>query len=455
MSRLRTVVDRVDTALARLSGRRRVLVDVRTPMNFAILAPMVERLQRDPRIELLCSSDRPADIAAAAAAAGVRAATHERSAMTWRRVDLVLSSDPWDPIQLRRCLRRANFFHGVAGKYDLDSPASLPIGFDIYDRLAFVNGDRMRRYTIAGIVRPDAAVLVGYPKIDALVNGRFDAAAIRARLQLEIRRPTAIYAPTWSPASSLHLAGEAIVSSLVDAGFNVIVKLHDRSLDLSDERFSGGIDWRARFARLHRPARTAFVESADSSPLVAASDVMVTDHSSIGYEFCLLDRPLIVFDTPDLARVARINPEKIAQLRSAARVVTRAAEIGPAALDELDHLDRRADARRAIGSEMFHEPGTATERALDMIYGLLDIRWGSAPHPGSVVRGGPGATLRSLAGAPSAAAVSASPLGSVARADVNVPMQSFAGAPGAADGQPDASAGRHAPATPNLGSAGH
>jgi len=370
---VRAVVDRVDAAVARLSGRRRVLIDARTPMNFAILGPVVERLRRDPRVEIVYSADRPAKIVEAAAAVGVVARIHPRAAMTWRRIDLALSSDPWDPIPLRRCRRRANFFHGMAGKYDLDAPSRLPIGFESYDRVAFVNDDRMRRYVGAGIVRAEAAVLVGYPKVDALVNGRYDAAAIHARLQLEMHRPTAIYAPTWSPASSLHVAGEAIVNSLVDTGFNVIVKLHDRSLDLSQDRFSGGIDWRARFAQLHRPGRIAFVESADSSPLLAASDAMVTDHSSIGYEFCLLDRPLIVFDTPDLARVARINPEKIAQLRGAARVVTSAAAIGPAALDELDHRDRLADARRAIVREMFHEPGTATERALGLVYQLLDL----------------------------------------------------------------------------------
>src|SRR5205814_8749793 len=123
-----------------------------------------------------------------------------------------------------------------------------------------------------------------------------------------------------------------IVARLGEAGFNAIITLHDRSLDLSEERFGGGIDWRARFKRIHMPGRMAFVEAADSSPLLAASDVMVTDHSTIGFEFCLLDRPLVIFDAPDLPRVARINPEKIALLRSAARAVRTASEAGPAAL---------------------------------------------------------------------------------------------------------------------------
>ena len=371
---LRAQFTRADRALARLERmagrRRRVLVDARTAMNFAILAPVFERLQRDPRVVVFFTADDPAG---AAASAGARASVRARSAMKWRRIDLALSADPWDPIPLRRCRRRINFFHGVAGKYDLDSPGHLPIEFGRYDRVAFVNADRMQRYLAAGIVTRESAALVGYPKIDALVNGRYDAAAVHAHLQLEMHRRTAIYAPTWSPASSLHIAGEAIVENLVASGFNVIVKLHDRSLDAREPKFNGGIDWRARFARLHRPGRIAFVEAADASPLLAASDVMVTDHSSIGFEFCVLDRPLIVFDAPDLARAARINPEKIAQLRSAARVVTAADEVGAAAIDELEHPGRSADARRRIARDFFYEPGTATERALHIVYELLDL----------------------------------------------------------------------------------
>ena len=286
---------------------------------------------------------------------------------------MCLSADFWDPIELHRCRTRANFSHGMAGKYDLDDPSHLPVNLHTYDRIGFINADRLERYVGSGAIAREAAVLVGYPKVDALVNGRYDAADVHARLQLEMHRPTAIYAPTWSPSSSLHLAGEAIVRSLVDGGFNVIVKLHDRSLDLSEPKFSGGIDWRARFARMRMPGRLAFVEAADSSPFLAASDVMVTDHSSIGFEFCLLDRPLLVFDAPDLARVARINPEKMQLLRSAARVVADASEVGAVAAEEFEHREHLSAERHALVRDMFFEPGTATERGLAMIYDLLEL----------------------------------------------------------------------------------
>ena len=374
---MRTAVTRalreLDVFVGRARGRRTVVVDARTPMNVAILAPIAEALRRDGRVDLVFTAERPTEIAAAITDGGMRYTLMSRAAMRWRRVDVCLSADPWDPIELRRCRRRANFFHGMAGKYDLDSPWRLPAAFGEFDRVAFVNTDRMRRYVDGGIVTREAAVLVGFPKVDALVNGTYDPARIRTSLGLDPARPTALYAPTWSPASSLHVAGEAIVNNLVAAGLNVIVKLHDRSLDVDNPKFNGGIDWRARFAAMPHPGRMAFVELADSSPLLAASDVMITDHSSIGFEFYLLDRPLVVFDAPDLVAVARINPEKVALLRSGARVVRTAEEIGDAAIDELTHRDRRSAARRAIAREMFHDPGTATARAVTMVYELLEL----------------------------------------------------------------------------------
>jgi hypothetical protein len=365
----RATLTRLDTLSGQLTGRRTVLFDARTPMNVAVLAPICRELQLDPRIAVVFTAARPEEIDGALVE--VKAPVHPRRAMKWRRIDLCITADPWDPILLRRCRRRANFFHGTAGKYDLDSPGRLPIGFELYDRVAFINADRMSRYVTNGIVSRESAVLVGFPKVDALVNGMYNAAAVRDALHLEHDRPTAIYAPTFSTASSLHIAGEAITRSLVDAGFNVIVKLHDRSLDL---HYSGGVDWRARFAAIAVPNRTAFVETADSSPLLAASDVMVTDHSSVGFEYCLLDRPLIVFDAPDLPWVARINPEKIKTLRSAARVVFSASEIGAAAVDALAHPDRHRDARRAIARDLFYRAGTATPRAMALVYDLLELR---------------------------------------------------------------------------------
>lgn len=373
---LKTIVRRLDALAGRVSGRRRVLVELRTPVYRAVLAPVYEALARDHGMDIWFTSEYPDTIRPLVP--DRRFVSHREA--EWRRFDLYMNADPWAAARLRRCTRRVNFFHGVAGKYDLDSPAGLPMGFESYDRVAFINADRMTRYLAAGVVTPEQARLVGYPKLDALASGEVDASEARASIGLAAGSPTILYAPTYSTASSLHLAGEQIIRALADAGFNVIVKLHDRSLD-RDARYTGGIDWRARMRALERPGRVAYVEQADASPCLAAADLMVTDHSSVGFEYLVLDRPLVVFDAPDLPGAARINPEKIALLRSAAVVVTDPESLVRAARNELASPHRLSAERREVASRMFHEPGTAALRAVAMIRELIEQSRSARPVP--------------------------------------------------------------------------
>ena len=369
LRRFTPVVHRLDHAIGRLSPRRDVLVELRTPVYHAVLSPIADALSGEPDVHVWFTSEHPDSVRGLVP--GARLLTHAE--VEWRRFDLYINGDPWAAARLRRCAHRVNFFHGVAGKYDLDNPAGLPLGLEDYDHVAFINADRMSRYLAAGIVQPSQAALIGYPKLDRLASGGYEPSATRQALGLPGDRPVALYAPTYSESSSLHLAGEAIVRELAAAGFVVIVKLHDRSLD-RDARYHGGVDWRARFAALAREmgaGRLRFMEVADASPLLAAADVMITDHSSIGFEYLVLDRPLVVFDAPGLAEAARINPEKVALLRSAAAIARTPDEAARLASHDLAHPAARSAARRRVVHGMFHEPGSATARATSLLMRLI------------------------------------------------------------------------------------
>src|SRR5688572_17258957 len=208
---------KLDHAIGRFSARREVLIEMRTPVYHAVLSPIAEALAADPHVNVCYTSEYPDRIRPLVPTS--QFLTHRQ--VEWRRFDVYVNGDPWAAARLRRCAHRVSFFHGVAGKYDLDNPAGLPMGFEYYSHVAFINRDRMRRYLDAGVVTAQQAVLIGYPKLDRLATGGYDGAAIRDSLGLARGRRTALYAPTYSPASSLHLAGEAIVSALVDAEFNV------------------------------------------------------------------------------------------------------------------------------------------------------------------------------------------------------------------------------------------
>jgi CDP-glycerol glycerophosphotransferase (TagB/SpsB family) len=365
-------VRRMDHAIGRLSKRLRVLVDVRTPMNLAVLRPVWRRLEADSRLALAFTAEDMGGVREALDADGLRECLVPREAAAWMRLDLAMTADAWNHAPLHRCRRRINFFHGVAGKYDLDDPQKLQgAAFDRFDRLAFINPDRMRRYIETGAIRRDQAVLVGFPKTDDLVNGVWTPASVRESLGLSPSLRTILYAPTFSTANSLHLAGEAIIETLLATGANVIVKLHDRSMVPTDKH-TNGIDWPARLARFESHPRFAFARMADSGPCLSAADVLVTDHSTVGFEFALLDRPLVVFDAPDLKHAARIDSEKWMRLRSMSDVVTSTAQLSIAVNRAFAEPERWRDERRSA-HDLFAFVGAATNRALDVVYELLEL----------------------------------------------------------------------------------
>ena len=100
---------------------------------------------------------------------------------------------------------------------------------------------------------------------------------------------------------------------------------------------------------------------------------MITDHSSVGFEYTLLDRPIVVIDCPELIARARIAPSKVAALRSAADVVSSAEEVPAAIKRQLADPGSRRAQRHLLARTFFYKPGTATERAVGVFYQLLGL----------------------------------------------------------------------------------
>ncbi|HKS09676.1 MAG TPA: CDP-glycerol glycerophosphotransferase family protein, partial [Pyrinomonadaceae bacterium] len=185
-------------------------------------------------------------------------------------------------------------------------------------------------------------------------------------------RKTVLYAPTWSAHSSLVTMGAELVEQLVAAGYAVIVKLHDRSHD-PEHANSGGVDWVSRLGPLLRASGGHLATGTDSCPYLAAADVMITDHSSVGFEYLLLDRPVVRIEVPKLLQEANVNPEYVELLADASLTVKTASEAIRAVERSLAQPGDRSETRRAIATELFHSAGNATSLAVNELYELLDL----------------------------------------------------------------------------------
>jgi hypothetical protein len=263
-------------------------------------------------------------------------------------------------------------FHGVAGKYGFDAPAG---SLRDWDRLFFINARRLRNVVACGAIDAGspAARLVGMPKADALVDGSLKRDDILHRLGLDPGRPTVLYGPTWSPASSLNRLGVDLVRRLAGMPVNLIVKLHDRSYDLRHE-YSGGIDWQARLAPLLSREHTRLSRDGNITPLLAAADVMITDHSSAGFEFLLRDRPLVRIELPELVERANVHADYVRLLAEASHNVTDADGAARMVAAALERPEALSSSRRAVSADLFYLPGTATARAAAALYELLEMR---------------------------------------------------------------------------------
>jgi hypothetical protein len=360
----------LDTAISRRSGQRRILVDGRTPVNFTMVAPVVRAMERDARVAFcFTASEEPHRLAEIYREARDVRTIHPRQAMLMKFDAYIASDFMWAWLPRGTC--RVQVFHGVGGKYGFDAPDR---SMREWHRLFFVNERRLRNVVARGAIDADSPAirLIGMPKADCLVDGTYRREAVLASLGLPPDRPTVLYAPTWSPASSLNAMGMDIVRAVGRMPVNLIVKLHDRSRDLR-ARYSGGIDWVARMRPLLAPGRAALAPGHDISPYLVAADLMITDHSSAGFEFLLRDRPIVRIHLPGLIELANIHADYVALLASVSRSVESLGAAVRAVDEGLSDPDARSGERRTVAADLFYRPGGATARSVHALYEAIEL----------------------------------------------------------------------------------
>lgn len=352
-----------------------------TPMNYALFRPVHLRMAGDPRLGFeftgnFQGSRRPEEMYRAAGLSGGRVV--HKLALCLRRYDAFATCNfrtlPW------RARRRVQLFHGL-------SPVSafLAAGREEllkYDRL-FLYGPHMRRRLLETGTLPDGdprMLMVGWPKLDALVDGSLDRGKVLAELGLDPSRRTVLYAPGWKKLGSLPAAGEEIVRALDGMGLNVLVKLHDRS---RDPAFSSGVDWGRRIEGWRLPG-VRLAHGFDAVPCMAASDLMVTDVSSISYEYCVLDRPVVIFDVPGAVEAYPESGQEVWR-QDHGRTASDAAGVRAAVERALADPGEFGARRRWKAQQLYYEPGGASARAAGELYRLLELdppapeRAGAAP----------------------------------------------------------------------------
>lgn len=137
----------------------------------------------------------------------------------------------------------------------------------------------------------------GYPRNDILLAPNRDEVRQRVRAELGLTESTTVvlYAPTWRddavfaegrPEITLALDVDALTTRL-GAGYCVLLRVHAAETD--------------RHVLIDGPSIRDVSLHPDVAELYLAADVLVTDYSSVMFDFALTGKPIVYF-TYDLAR---------------------------------------------------------------------------------------------------------------------------------------------------------
>jgi len=273
--------------------------------------------------------------------------------------------------------------HGQANKLSNWADENLR-AFDIY----FLHGPLEREmFEVVKASRPEATkhielVDIGYPKLDALINGTYDRSAILKKLSFEPKNKTIIYAPAWDPGGSLRTYGIKVIQTLLSIpNVNILVKLHPASMEPKNsphyEFYTGGIDWEEEFSHFNDNSRFKFIKDYLINPYLHVSDLMVNDFSGVGLEFMVLNRPVIYIDCPEYfekvlpswncdANLAK-NDDRFNGGRNAGTVVYNLDMLKQAVIFELSEPNINSSKREALSQKLMFNPGRGANVAADDI----------------------------------------------------------------------------------------
>jgi CDP-glycerol glycerophosphotransferase len=209
---------------------------------------------------------------------------------------------------------------------------------------------------------------IGYPRNDVLHRqpagadlANVDLAAYeRANTTRAAGRRVFVYAPTFRDAERgrwiLNAGLEQVARAVAERGDCLLVNLHPVEAPMAPELAKA------------LPTVGFVAPRTDIYPLLALSDALVTDYSSLIFDYLQVDRPILLF-RPDHGRYVQHSRKLFDQrLATLPGPVSEDAAALIRDLERVGKKDAHAAARRALSKDTFdHHDGQAAERVIALI----------------------------------------------------------------------------------------
>lgn len=203
-----------------------------------------------------------------------------------------------------------NTWHGVALKYiGNDDPASGRYDYSYLDFLC-VSGEHDKRVYTSALKAPEHCFLpCGMPRNDRLYHSsEEERKAIRQKLGIAEHQTAILYAPTWRDSVNKGKSYDLAVpmnlkkwEERLKGKYVLLFRAHDRTTKVMNVQFND-------FVR-------DYSNYEDINDLYIAADILITDYSSVIFDYSILKKPIFCFaydyDDYKKERGMYFDPEKM------------------------------------------------------------------------------------------------------------------------------------------------
>lgn len=144
--------------------------------------------------------------------------------------------------------------------------------------------------------------ITGMPKLDQLFHQSITTNLSKLDKGFHNSNKTLLIAPTFNPELSLVPILESLINKYLSNQFNIILKFHDYTPTSIKNKFQ---QISKTSSHIH------FAKSENAADYFLISDILITDVSSIAYEFKALKKPVIFYDNPLQKLYSGYHPKNI------------------------------------------------------------------------------------------------------------------------------------------------
>lgn len=256
-------------------------------------------------------------------------------------------------------------FHGTSDKtYNLNSEI---INYD----LVCLSGKKMLEdVERKGLNRKKNCVITGNPKMDRVFNKIHDRDTEIKKLGLDPGLKNVLYAPTWMDGmgnSSFRKFGIKL-PDYFPGEYQLTIKLHPNLYLYQKElveKLRMKIQGKKNILLIEKNR-----ELYDIVPVLAASDLLITDVSGVSHEYIAFLRPMIFLDNRSILRFFYGKGRK--RIWKAGDVVTKLSDLPETIRRNLEYPDRYREVQKNMLEEIYsYTDGKAVERIIEAIQRII------------------------------------------------------------------------------------